>query len=256
MKKTMFYEDEINDDFAFVSRKKKEITKDYVFINNNFIYKFFEFITYRLIMFPIAFIFSYIKHHPKFVNKRVLKKEKKGYFLFANHTQIPCDAYFPNILSFPKKSFIIVNPDSLAIIGTETFIKMSGALPIPTDLTGIKPFMDAIEKRVQKSVVVIYPEAHIWPYYTKIRDYKDTSFRYPVKFDKPSFCYTTTYQKRKFGKKPKVTIYVDGPFYPNKELNLKQQQIDLRNRIHEKMVERSHNSTYAYIEYVRREKHD
>ena len=59
---------------------------------------------------------------------------------------------------------------------------------------------DAIKKRIeQKKCVVIYPEAHVWEYYTKIRPFPSTSFKFPVNCDVPAFCMTTTYYKRKFG---------------------------------------------------------
>ena len=45
--------------------------------------------------------------------------------------------------------------------------------------------------------VTIYPEAHIWPYYTGIRDYEAVSFGYPCYTNTPSFTITNCYQKRK-----------------------------------------------------------
>ena len=49
-------------------------------------------------------------------------------------------------------------------------------------------------------------------------------------------------------------LYVDGPFYPNEELPLKERQQDLRDRVYEKMVERSGNSNIEHIKYVKIEK--
>ena len=58
-------------------------------------------------------------------------------------------------------------------------------------------------------------------------------------------------------KKPKITVYVDGPFYPKPELHGKEQEIELRNQIYNCMVERSKNSTYEYYKYYKRvEKND
>lgn len=118
--------------------------------------------------------------------------------------------------------------------------------------------MNAIERRIDHHhPIVVYPEAHIWPYYTKIRPFKSTSFRYPIKYDVPAYCFTTTYQKRKFSKKPKITVYVDGPFYPKQDLHGKEQEIELRNQVYNCMVERSKNSTYEYYKYYKRvEKND
>ena len=65
---------------------------------------------------------------------------------------------------------------------------------------------------------------------------------------------TNTYQR--YGKKNnkiKIVTYIDGPFYPNKELNLKEQQQDLRDRVYNKMVERSKNSNIEHIKYIKQE---
>ena len=63
---------------------------------------------------------------------------------------------------------------------------------------------------------------------------------------------TVTYQKRRFGSRPKATIYLDGPFYPDKSLSLKQRRAELCNRIKSAMEERSKLSTYEYIRYVKK----
>ena len=118
----------------------------------------------------------------------------------------------------------------------------------------MKNFLETIAQRIEKkSSITIYPEAHIWPYYTKIRPFKSVSFKYPVKYDAPAFCITNTYQS--YGKKKrkiKIISYIDGPFWINKTLTPKEQQEDLRNRVYQAMVERSQNSNIEYIEYRKR----
>lgn len=252
--KSYFYSDELNDDFAFAYVKhQKEIEDNYNYINHNILFMILEFFVYRIIMTIIAY-FTCFKRHVRIKNKKVVRQAKGKYFLYGNHTQMPTDAYIPNIIGFPRKSFIIVNPDAVSLRGVEWFVKMSGSLPVPSKITGLKNFMDAIDRRIKHShPIVIFPEAHIWPYYTKIRPYKATSFRYPVKLDKPAFCFTTTYQKRRLSKKPKITVYVDGPFYYDKNLKGKKAEEELRDRIYNCMLERSKKSNYEYYKYYKRE---
>ena len=124
----------------------------------------------------------------------------------------------------------------------------------PTVFDGTRNFMNAIEKRIlQGSPVVIYPEAHIWPYYTGVRPYSSTPFRYPVKFREASYCFTTTYQQGRSKKRPKIVIYVDGPFYPDLTLNQKAQQEKLHQEIYETMKARSKLSNFEFIKYVKKE---
>ena len=128
---------------------------------------------------------------------------------------------------------------------------MLGAIPIPTSKYAIKNFLSIIEKRIsKKSSITIYPEAHIWPYYTKIRPFKSVSFKYPVNLDKPAFCITNTYQIQGKGK-IRIVSYIDGPFFADKELSKKDQQQDLRDKIYNSMVERSKNNNIEKIKYIK-----
>ena len=114
----------------------------------------------------------------------------------------------------------------------------------------MKNFLNYISYRINKNnSITIYPEAHIWPYYTKIRPFKSVSFKYPIKLNKPVFCITNTYQKRS-NDKVKIVSYIDGPFFKNDNLSQKQAQEDLRNRVYEKMVERTKNSNVEVIKYI------
>ena len=63
-------------------------------------------------------------------------------------------------------------------------------------------------------------------------------------------------EKRKRGKnKVKITSYIDGPFFVNKDLETKQEQKkDLRNRVYNQMVERSKNSNFEFIKYEYKDK--
>ena len=117
-----------------------------------------------------------------------------------------------------------------------------------------KNFLQSIEEKIEKKYsVTIYPEAHIWPYYTKIRPFKSVSFRYPVEMNKPVFCITNTYKRRgKHGSKVQIVSYIDGPFYPDMSLtSIKEQKEELRNRVYECMVERSKNSNIEVIKYIK-----
>lgn len=251
--KVIYYQDELNDEFSGSSVKAKPISPKYKYISKNPIYNFFGFIAYRIIATPIAFMYKWFRG-VKYVNKKALKKFKgKGYFVYANHTNRTSDVLSPHIISFPTKTYTVVASENMNIPGIWGATKMLGALPLPSTLEGTRNFVNAMEKRlVQGHPVLIYPEAHIWPYYTGVRPYKSAAFRYPVKFQDASFCYTTTYQQNGKKKKPKIVIYIDGPFYPNKNLDIKAQQEDLRNRIYNCMVERSKNSDYKYYDYVKR----
>ena len=116
-------------------------------------------------------------------------------------------------------------------------------------------FINAIKNKIDKNnVITIYPEAHIWPYYTKIRPFSNVSFKYPVEYNTPVFCLTNTYVKSKNSKKPKIITYIDGPFFKDGSLNKKMQKQKLRDTVYECMLKRSKNSNFEYIKYIKNEK--
>jgi len=256
MSKTVYYTDELNDEFSGFPPKQFFIPPTYPYIHKNVFYRFSTFSAYRFILTPIAFFHSVFSMHQKFVNRKALKGfRKKGYFIYGNHTSHLGGGFTPSLAFFPKRVYIIVNSDNVAVKGFSTLFKMGGALPLPSTLEGMPNFLNAMEKRLlQGHAICIYPEAHIWPYSTKIRPFKAVSFKYPVKYDVPVFAFTDCYKKRHFGKKPRTVTYIDGPFYVNKSLLLSEQHQDLRDRVYQAMVERaSKESDYAIINYVKKE---
>lgn len=255
-RKVIYYSDELNDDFAGTNIEQQKLPDDFKYINNNLFYKIGAFLITWIIT-PIIFLVNKIMYHQKFINKRVLKRVKSsGYFVYINHTNACLDAFTPQILSCPKKAYIICNPDATSIKGIRTLVLMLGAIPLPTSTNLTFGYIDCIKERIkQKSVITIYPEAHIWPYYTDIRPFKADSFIYPVDTNKPVFCFTNIYKKRKIGKKPKVVTYIDGPFYSDPSISKKENMMNLRNKVYETMKKRvDSNPTYKYkYIYVKKE---
>ena len=257
-KKIIYYQNELEDEFSTAQIIPKKIDDNYVYIYNSAFKKFTHFFWYRIVATPIAYIYLKIVFGHCIKNRKVLREYKKGgYVLFGNHTQDIGDAFIPTMITTPKDAYVIVHPNnvSMPVLGHVT--PSLGALPLPDTVGAGKRFMKAIETRLsENNAIVIYPEAHIWPYCTKIRPFYDKSFYYPIKYGCPVFCFTNTYQKRKIGKKPRIVTYVDGPFFPDTALADKDKRRDLRDRVYSCMLERSKLSTVEYIEYRREEKHD
>ena len=202
---------------------------------------------------PIKVLYAKLKFRIKFVGKEKLKQYKNtGYFIYANHTQPFADTFIPSLANFPKRNFFIVNPENVSMKGLKTLAPMLGAIPIPANKKAMKNFLHIIEKKIhQKHSITIYPEAHIWPYYTKIRPFKEVSFKYPIEYNVPIFCITNTYQKYK-NNKVQIVSYIDGPFYGDEKLILQERKKELRDRVYECMVNRSKNSNIEVIKYIKK----
>lgn len=253
-KKVIYYKDELNDEFSEAKIIPRQIDKDYKYIHKNPIWNVLAFLTHQVLSIPIKYGYSKFKFHLKVIGKEKFKSYKKqGYFIYGNHTQSFGDTFFISNSVYPKRNYMIVNPENVSIKGLNNFVQMFGAIPIPNKLNGMNNFLNTIKKRInQGHSITIFPEAHIWPYYTKIRPFKSVSFKYPVELNVPTFCATNTYQS--YGKnndKIKIVMYIDGPFFPNSNLSAKEQKEDLRNRVYETMCNRSKNSNIEYIKYVK-----
>lgn len=252
--KIVYYKDELNDEFSGDDIVARKIDKDYVYLKNSLWYRFVCFFWYRIVATPLVALYMKLKFRHKVIGKRKIRKCKSGAFLFGNHTHSITDISIPTLVSFPKKAYIIAHANNVSIKYIKNITPKIGAVPLPDDIAATKNFTNCLNQRFkEKSVITIYPEAHIWPYCTVIRPFTSASFRYPVMMDGTTYCLTNTYQKRKFSKKPRMVTYIDGPFYPDKELPRKEAQQKLRDEIYNTMVERSKLNTLTLVKYVKEE---
>lgn len=251
MKQKTFYYKTLEDDVCDDRIKDKTIDEKYKYIHRNVFYKFFGGIYYWCFIRPVAFVYAKLIKRVKIKNKKILKQAKKtGYFLFGNHTNNLLDAFVPSFVC-GKKPYLIVNPKNLNVPPFKGSTAMLGAVPLPSTIGATRNFVKAVETLTKKKCgIVIYPEAKIWPYFTGIRPFKKGSFKYPVMFDKPAFCLTTTYQKTK-NNRCKIIVYVDGPFEVDKSKSQKEQEIELENKIKNAMTQRAKNSNFEKNKFIR-----
>lgn len=249
----IYYKDELGDEFSTAVITPKKIGDDYVYVHTSLFKKFTHFFWYRIVATPLAFIYLKLKFHHTAVGREKLKTHGAGgYFLFGNHTQDIGDALIPSMLTFPRDAYAVVHPNNVSMKFLGRINPSLGALPLPDTKTATGKFFDAIKTRLfEGRPIVIYPEAHIWPYYTKIRPFSDFSMRYPVRYGVPSYCFVNTYQKRKHGKSPKIVTYIDGPFYPDVTLSGREQVKKLRDDVYFSMCELAKKSNVEVIKYIK-----
>lgn len=252
-RKVIYYSDELNDEFSTAVITPRKIDENYDYGGRKTAWKAKRFFLYRIIAFPIAFFYLKLVFAHKVVGREKVKKYRKtAVFFYGNHTNTYADPLVPSFVSFPKSTFVIVHPNNVSIPFWGKFMPYLGALPLPDNLKAGKNFLDTLRLHVaEKASVVIYPEAHIWPFYTKIRPFVDLSFKYPIEYKTPVFCFTNVYTKRRFTKTPKMTTYIDGPFFADESLPQKERRKVLRDEVYEAMRERSKLSDFEAIKYVK-----
>jgi 1-acyl-sn-glycerol-3-phosphate acyltransferase len=177
----------------------------------------------------------------------------RGYFLFANHTQPIADAFSPNILTFPKHNSLIINKDNLALPVLGGALPYLGGIPLPDSVGAAKSFLECIKSRLDRGeAITVFPEAHVWSYYTGIRALNDAAFDLPVRFSAPVFAVTRVYRKGLFG--VRCFIFIDGPFQPDQSLPKKEARKRLCRHVEAQMRERAALSNVEVIKYLPKNK--
>lgn len=250
-KKVIYYSDPLNDDFAVKVQTGYTTPAKFKYIKKR-PFGFVSAIVYHLLALPIAFFAAKLVHGVKIYGKKNLKKIKSGYFIYSNHTT-SLDPFYAAIASHPRRSYFIANPVISRYLGMKNIIRMVGGLPLPSTISQTKDFIKFQRQIIKKrGAIVIYPEAHIWEYYNGIRPFTDASFKYPVKLDAPIVVFTTIFRRpKKEGKKPKVSVYISEPIYPDKNIDASLRHTDLRNKAYNIMCENTKKyDSYEYIKYV------
>ena len=220
--RVFYYESETDDPIQTKEQEKGEpvlLPEDYVFIHKNPFLKLYAAMLYGgFKIFARYYAKSYLQM--KVVGREKLKQAKgKGYVIYGNHTNSFHDAYSPALIA-DRRIYTIMTPVALKLPKLGKLLPYLGGVPLGTSPNTKKRFHEAIDERLrQGNCLVIYPEAHLWPYYTGIRKFPagDKSFTYPARNNLPIFTMTTTYQKshKKGQLRPRMTVYIDGPFYPD-----------------------------------------
>ncbi len=180
MKKINYYQT-YQDDFVQSQDQNYKLSEDYKWIHKNPTYKISSCILYK-IAYYVSKIYCRLFLHIKIKNAKILKKYKKeGYFMYGNHTQPIGDVFSPAHICKGKRIYVIANSNNLKVKIIGGLLPILGILPIPDTAKQMKEFLGAVRQRVdEKNCIAIYPEAHVWPYYTGIRPFSTTSFKFPV----------------------------------------------------------------------------
>lgn len=251
MRKTYIYSDPLNDDFAGNNIKRRPLPENYRYERNGHVWHFLRFTVYRLVAKPIVFIVLKTVWRQRFENKKVLRSAGGGYYVYANHTGGVLDAFCPNSAG-RKSNSIVVGPDAMSIKGLNSILYLLGAIPMGSTIHQMADMKRCIKNRVARGeCVTVYPEGHIWPYYTKIRSFADDSFMFPAADGKPVYTFTNCYTRGRLIKYPKVVTYVDGPFIAPEGTSPRAARRYLRDECLRVMRARAGQySDYAFAEYI------
>ncbi len=247
--RTVEYSSESCDFVTLEEKTNIKIDGAYRYKRCGFWQRICDFTAYRLLATPCAYFYTKHKFRERFIGKDKIKELKCGFFIYSNHTQPIADAFSPNVLTFPKKNSIIIHKENLSMPILGRHLKRLGGLPLPEDMRAAKNFTDEVQARISRGeAVTVYPEAHVWEYFTELRDFPDSTLDLPVRCAAPVITATRTYRQAKRGRVV-CDIYIDGPFYPDTALSKKDARAKLKSEVYSAMLERTRLSTVKVVEY-------
>ena len=255
--KTIYWKDELRDDFDEVGLTRPPVPKNYKYIRKNPINNFFSGILYHGIAIPVLGIYC-LCHGIRVENKSHYRKIKKsGGFIYANHVAISDVFKYQALLSFGKRINIIGYSDTLSLPIVRNITRALGYLPLPLkdDKDNFERMIESIKYYVNKKhqAILIYPEAHIWPYYTKIRNFTSGSFIYPSITNAPIIPCVTVWKKRKFRKTPRQVLRVGKVIYPLPNESIQVNREYLHEQCLSQMKKLSEIDQQEYIKYIKEE---
>lgn len=240
-----YYYNELTDDFAGNNIKTKTLPADYEYLPKSRVFRFFRPGVYHFVR-AICLLCEKLGVALRVRGKKAVRKREdrsRGCFIYGNHTSAFSDAVSGATTCGAKECYVVCGPDALSIKGIRTLVRFVGGLPTPEARRQYADFGAAVKTLYENGCpILIYPEAHIWPKYSGIRDFSDVSFAYPVKLGAPCFAKTTVYRKKKNGR-TKGLMLIDGPFYPDASLGEREARAELCARV--KGVMRARAAEYA-----------
>lgn len=259
-KKVVYYQDEKNDDFFNMNKedlKQVDVDRNYNYLPKSFVFKFLSFIFYYIIALPLLTVANLVLFRTRTKGRKNIKNLKnQGFFVYANHTNYKDAWVTPISVARFRKNYVIAEKTAVRIRFVGQLVKAGGGLPVADTPTGLKNLSKAIETIInKKQIVTIFPEAHIWPYYTGVRPFPSTSFRFAAKTGAPAVPVAIAYKQKWFLgdiRKPRQVVYIGKPVFPKPELSVKENAEYLNQQCHEFIrVTLEAESTYSYVEYVK-----
>lgn len=213
-----------------------EIDEDYKFINDGMIFNIFSKLLY-IIALPLLSIYNKIMYNFKIYGRENLKKIKTGKITVSNHVH-PMDCTMNAIANAPFSMYFPTLKSNFEIPVIRHIIRLLHAFPIPDGISSKEKFFDTINELLDNDKTVhFYPEASLWPYYKKLRNFKSGAFKIAVERDVPIvpmvYKFVKPYGIRKYVKKrPFIELHILPAIYPDNNMENKNESANkLKNEV-------------------------
>ena len=223
------------------------IDENYKYVSKSKIFMLLSNFMYYVIAFPILRILTKIIYDFKIEGNENIKDLKTGAISVSNHVLF-LDCAMVGLASIDKTIYYTTLEGSFKIPFVRKLIKILRAIPIPKSIKNKSHFVKAINELLQnKCIVHFYPEASLFPYYNKIRNFKDGAFSFAIRNNVPIIPMVFIFREpkgiRKYIKKKKdVTLKILKPVYSSKKaVSMKEDIHNLKRKVHMLMEEELKN---------------
>ena len=139
-----------------------------------------DFIYYG-IAYPILKVLTKIIYDFKIEGQENIENLEDGAISVSNHVLF-LDCAMIGLAFKDKKIYYTTQEESFKIPFVRKLIKLLRAIPIPKGIENKKYFIKAISNLLkERNIVHVYPEASLWPYCQKIRNFKNGAFDMALK---------------------------------------------------------------------------
>lgn len=241
MKEEIYY-DEIEEDshiFHMWEPLKFEIKDNYNFIQNNLIFKLFSNLLF-LVIAPILFILNKILFGFSVEGRENLESIDDGKITISNHIH-PMDCTMNGLINFPLRTYYPTLASNFKIPIIRHIIRILYAIPIPKEISKKRKFEEELENALKKGKTVhMYPEGSLWPYYEKLRNFKNGAFKLAVNTNKPIVPIVYVFKQpegiyKLYKRKKSIHAIILKPIYPDNNLNKKERVEKLKNEAYNNM---------------------
>ncbi len=220
---------------------KFEITDDFDYVNDNFLFNIFSNLLY-IIAYPLLIIINKSFFGFKIEGKENLEDVDTGKVTVSNHVH-PMDCTMVGLANAPQKTFFTSLETNFKIPVVRKIIKLLNAIPIPQNIQYTRDFINSIDELLKDNKTIhFYPEGSLWPYHDKIRHFKNGAFDFAVRNNVPVVPMVFKFNKSKkinnlIKTRTTITLVIQKPIYPNKLLAKKDAIIDLKERVYNSMCD-------------------
>ena len=193
---------------------KKVVLKDnYNFYPSSKLFKFCNFIV--VFITKILIIIPKLLIGYKVIGKKKIKNVNNA-IIISNHAHV-LDAFLIGTTLFPKRIYCTMLQSNLGFSFISKYLRICGAVPIPTNLNHKKKFVTDTITTLKNSSILFFPERGLIPFNNEIKEfdtgafniaYKTNSLIVPIMltFHKPNGIY------KLFRRKPLVHLNILKPY--------------------------------------------